>query len=154
MNYAGSDNKNSNVVANYTTTGWFSKLAFNEGKKILKAHSIVDIQKDKYGQFVLPDQYDYAPNAAYTHFVDNETVQGLEYPDNRFPYQPGVPLLDDCSSSILTKPIDWSKVSMAYAHAQKNCGISGVTVMIVDDNFLKTNPCEYIPEVCDFRVYQ
>lgn len=43
---------------------------------------------------------------------------------------------------------------MAYAHAQKNCGISGVTVMIVDDNFLKTNPCEYIPEVCDFRVYQ
>lgn len=153
MNYAGT-NKNSNVVGNYTTTGWFSKLAFNEGKKILNAHSIVDIQKDKYGQFVLPDQYDYAPNAAYTHFVDNETVQGLEYPDNRFPYQPGVPLLDDCSSSILTKPIDWSKVSMAYAHAQKNCGISGVTVMIVDDNFLKTNPCQYIPEVCDFRFYQ
>lgn len=153
MNYAGT-NKNSNVVANYTTTGWFSKLAFNEGKKILQAHSIADIQKDKYGQFVLPDHYDYAPNAAYTHFVDNETVEGLEYPDDKFPHQPGVPLLDDCSSSILTKPIDWSKVSMAYAHAQKNCGISGVTVMIVEDNFLKTNPCEYIPEVCDFRVYQ
>lgn len=54
MNYAGS-NKNSNVVANYTTTGWFSKLAFNEGKKFLKAHSIADIQKDKNGQYVLPD---------------------------------------------------------------------------------------------------
>jgi hypothetical protein len=28
-------------------------------------------------------------------------------PDDKFPFQPGVPLLDDCSSSILTKPINW-----------------------------------------------
>ena len=44
---------------------------------------------------------------------------------------------------------------MAYAHAQKNCGISGLTVMIIDDNFLKkAKPCPGIPEVCDFRIYQ
>jgi phosphoserine aminotransferase len=43
---------------------------------------------------------------------------------------------------------------MAYAHAQKNCGISGTTVIIVKDSFLKTNPCTYIPSICDFRVYQ
>lgn len=120
----------------------------------MKAHQIAEIQKDKNGQFTLPDEYDYAPNAAFTHFVDNETVEGLEYPDDRFPSQPGVPLLDDCSSSLLTKPIDWSKVSMAYAHTQKNCGISGATVLIVGEDFLKTNPCPYIPAVCDFRVYQ
>lgn len=64
-------------------------------------------------------------------------------------------MLDDCSSSFITKPINWDRVSMAYAHAQKNCGISGLTVMIIDDNFLKkTKPCVGIPEVCDFRVYQ
>lgn len=74
MNYA---NDAENVVANYTTTGWFSKLAFNEGKKIFKAHSIAEMQKDKYGRFVLPDEYDYAPNAVFTHFVDNETVEGV-----------------------------------------------------------------------------
>lgn len=54
----------------------------------------------------------------------------------------------------MTKPLDWSKVTMAYAHAQKNCGISGATVIIVKDSFLKTNPCSYIPSICDFRVYQ
>ncbi len=69
----------------------------------------------------------------------------MEYPDDKFPYQPGVPLLNDCSSSILTRPIDFQKISMAYAHAQKNCGISGATILIVDDKFLKTNPCSYIP---------
>lgn len=71
LNHSGD---NGNVVANYTTTGWFSKLAFTEGKKILKAHSIADMEKDENGQFRLPDEYDYAPNAAFTHFVDNETV--------------------------------------------------------------------------------
>lgn len=43
LNYGG---ESGDTVANYTTTGWFSKLAFNEGKKILKAHSIAEIQKD------------------------------------------------------------------------------------------------------------
>lgn len=102
----------------------------------------------------MPKEYDYAPNAVYTHFVDNETVEGLEYPDDQFPYQPGVPLLDDCSSSILTKPIDWTKVTMAYAHSQKNCGISGVIVLIVKESFLNTNPCPSIPEICDYRIYK
>jgi phosphoserine aminotransferase len=44
---------------------------------------------------------------------------------------------------------------MAYAHAQKNCGISGITIMIVKDDFVNSvNPVHPIPEVCDFRVYQ
>jgi phosphoserine aminotransferase len=142
MNYAG---HSGNVVANYTATGWFSKLALNEGKKILKAHCIAEIQKDDYGRFTLPDEFNYAENAAFTHFVDNETVEGVEYPDGKFPYQPGVPLFDDCTSSFLTKPIDWTKVSLAFAHAQKNCGIAGSSIMIVNDSLLKTNPSVYLP---------
>lgn len=59
-------------------------------------------------------------------------MEGIEYPDNRFPVVEGIPLYDDCSSSFLTKSIDWSKVDVAYAHAQKNCGTSGLTVMIIN----------------------
>lgn len=44
LNYAG--NKEKEVVANYTTTGWFSKLAYNEGKKFLTAHNIAEMEKD------------------------------------------------------------------------------------------------------------
>ena len=27
--------------------------------------------RDEKGQFILPEEYDYAQNALYTHFVDN-----------------------------------------------------------------------------------
>jgi phosphoserine aminotransferase len=52
MNFGGKEPKN--VVANYTTTGYFSKLAFTEAKKIVDARSIVDMQKDSNGLFTLP----------------------------------------------------------------------------------------------------
>lgn len=63
-------------------------------------------------------------------------------------------LFDDCSSSFLTKSIPWSKVDMAYAHSQKNCGTSGLTVMVINDKCLKSiNPNPILPEVCSFQNY-
>lgn len=50
MNYAN----DGNVVANYTTTGHFSKLAFAEAEKVMKPHNIVSMQKDENGRFTLP----------------------------------------------------------------------------------------------------
>jgi phosphoserine aminotransferase len=54
------------------------------------------------------------------------------------PYHPNQYLLNDCSSNFLTKPIDWTKTTMSYAHTQKNCGISGSTIMIVNNDILLT----------------
>lgn len=69
------------------------------------------------------------------------------------PYHPDQYLLNDCSSNFLTKPIDWSKTSMAYAHTQKNCGISGSTIMIVDNNLVQTKKDPRTPYVCDYSHY-
>ena len=43
-----------NKTANYTTTGWFSRLAFSEAKKYCNPHEIVKMTKDEKGQFILP----------------------------------------------------------------------------------------------------
>jgi phosphoserine aminotransferase len=43
MNFAG---LKGDAVANYTATGWFSKLALSEGQKVLRAHSIAELQRD------------------------------------------------------------------------------------------------------------
>lgn len=43
---------------------------------------------------------------------------------------------------------------MAYAHAQKNAGISGLTVMILNERSLKTSPRAILPEVCSFENYR
>jgi phosphoserine aminotransferase len=50
----------------------------------------------------------------------------------------------------MTRSIDWTKVDMAYAHTQKNCGISGLTVMISNPKTVHPNPKAMIPEVCSW----
>ncbi len=43
---------------------------------------------------------------------------------------------------------------MAYAHAQKNAGISGLTVMIINQRALQTSPHKILPEICSFENYK
>lgn len=83
--------------------------------------------------------------------MENETVEGLEYSAKSMPYREGDILLTDCSSNFLTRPIDWQKISMAYAHTQKNCGISGSTIMIVHEKLIEMPKLHNTPTVCDYR---
>lgn len=55
----------------------------------------------------------------------------MEYNEYNMPWEEGRLLLTDCSSNFLTRHINWKKTSLAYAHTQKNCGISGSTIMIL-----------------------
>ncbi|RUM84221.1 MAG: 3-phosphoserine/phosphohydroxythreonine transaminase, partial [Candidatus Thioglobus sp.] len=63
----------------------------------------------------------------------NETIAGLE-----FDYVPevGMPLVADMSSTILSREIDVSKYGVIYAGAQKNIGISGLTIVIVREDLI------------------
>jgi phosphoserine aminotransferase len=100
LNFLGN---NPNATANYTTTGYFSKLSFSEAKRYCNAKSISTLTADEQGYFYLADKYDFDPNAAYTHFIDNESVEGLSYSVERYPKAEGIPLFNDCSSSFLTR---------------------------------------------------
>ena len=46
------------------------------------------------------------------------------------------PLVADMSSVILSEPIDVSKFSLIYAGAQKNIGPAGLTIVIIDKEFM------------------
>ncbi|MAR94879.1 MAG: 3-phosphoserine/phosphohydroxythreonine aminotransferase [Gammaproteobacteria bacterium] len=122
-----------NGNANYITTGTWSKRAFEEGSKIAKIDQIFS-SEDK--------NFTYAPNfkdlkisqdASYIHYCPNETIQGVS-----FDHIPSIntPLIADMSSSILSEPIDISKFSLIYASAQKNIGPSGLTIVIIEKNFM------------------
>jgi len=83
-----------------------------------------------------PDAGEWKPrrDAAYLHICGNETIGGLEcavWPSMASLGAPDVPLVVDVSSHFLSRPIDFSKVGMVYAGAQKNAGPAGVTVVIV-----------------------
>ncbi|MFG6466828.1 3-phosphoserine/phosphohydroxythreonine transaminase [Roseateles sp. BYS87W] len=74
-------------------------------------------------------------DAAYVHVCTNETIDGVEF--HELPrIDNGVPLVIDCSSHLLSRPIDWSRVGLAFGGAQKNIGPAGLTLVFVRDDLL------------------
>src|SRR5262249_44541939 len=61
------------------------------------------------------------------------------------------PLVIDCSSHILSRAIDWSRVGLAFAGAQKNIGPAGVTIVIVREDLLG-RALPITPSAFDYKV--
>lgn len=58
------------------------------------------------------------PNeAAYFYYVDNETVNGIEFP---FIPDTDLTLVCDMSSNLLSRPFDVSRYGLIFACAQKH----------------------------------
>ena len=76
---------------------------------------------------------------AFVHMVGNETIHGVQIPTNpdEFIEDHGDNWYSiDCSSDLLSRPMDCSKFGLIYACAQKNLGIVGNTVLIIRDDIL------------------
>ena len=113
-------------TVDYLITGSWSKKAAQEAKKFANVNVVATGDNKS-----LPESstWSLTPDAAYVHYCDNETIQGVE-----FQVPPNVGdriLVADMSSNFCSKPIDVSKFGVVYAGAQKNIGPAGVTVVIV-----------------------
>ena len=65
----------------------------------------------------------------------NGTIDGVEFHElPRLTH--GVPLVIDCSSHLLSRPIDWRRVGLAFGGAQKNIGPAGLTLVFVREDLL------------------
>ena len=87
------------------------------------------------------------------HVCTNETIDGVEFaalPDLAA-LGCDAPLVIDCSSHILSRPVDWSRVGLAFAGAQKNVGIAGLTLVIVREE-LMGHAMPHCPSAFDYRV--
>ena len=88
-------------------------------------------------------------NDQYVHYASNETVEGIQF---RAPLSANAPLICDMSSDFLTSPFNMSDFALVYAHAQKNLGPSGVTVVLVRDDALER--CErWLPPILSYRAH-
>jgi phosphoserine aminotransferase len=125
----------SNTTAcDYVTTGQWSEKAVKEAKKYTTACN--EVASSKASKFtIIPDASTWkkTPGAAYFHYCDNETVNGVEFPTVP---QVDVPLVGDHSSNFLTRPINFEKHACVYAGAQKNAGPAGVTFNMVREDLL------------------
>ena len=100
-----------------------------------------------------PSSWKIRPGASYVHICSNETVDGIEFhalPDLKA-LGSDAPLVIDCSSHILSRAIDWSRVGLAFAGAQKNVGPAGLTMVIVREDLLG-HALPVTPSVFDYKV--
>jgi phosphoserine aminotransferase len=105
-------------------------------KSAAEARRYADVQVAAEGNGrEIPRDWQLRPDAAYVHVCTNETIDGVEFHD--LPQvEHGVPLVIDCSSHLLSRPIDWSRVGLAFGGAQKNIGPAGLTLVFVRQSLL------------------
>lgn len=135
--------------AAYVHTGVWGGIAIDEAKRLTSADVVASAEDKAFT--CIPEQSTWSDcsNAAYLHYVDNETVHAVEFP--KMPEGIDVPLVVDMSSNLLSRPVDVHRYGIIYACAQKNLGPSGMTVVIVRDDLLERKPFEMIPRIFDYR---
>jgi phosphoserine aminotransferase len=130
LNLAGAD-----AAVDYVNTGAWSKKAIGEAQRLVgRVNVIADEAASRYTTVPAPESLRVSANAAYLHYTPNETIGGVEFP--YIPECPGLPLVADMSSTILSRPIDVARFGLIYAGAQKNIGPAGLTVVIVREELL------------------
>jgi phosphoserine aminotransferase len=125
-------------AADFIVTGSWSQKSAKEARRYCDAQ--IAASNAEGGHLTLPDPAGWAlrPRASYVHLCSNETIHGVEFdqlPDLKA-LGSDAPLVIDCSSHILSRSIDWSKVGLAFAGAQKNIGPAGVTIVIVREDLI------------------
>lgn len=124
--------------ADYVVTGSWSEKSFKEAKKYCNAH-LAASSGPRYTGVPAQESWQLSADPAYLFVCTNETIGGVEYafdPDPAALGRPGVPLVADMSSHLLSKPVDVSRYDLIFGGAQKNIGPAGLTIVIVRDELL------------------
>jgi phosphoserine aminotransferase len=123
-------------TADYIHTGSWAGKAIKEAKLFGTVNLAFDGKPTNFNQLPHQDELKLTPGAAYVHLTSNETIGGIQF--HNFPNTKGVPIVADMSSDILSRRFDPTPFGLIYAGAQKNLGPSGVTLVVMRDDFYKT----------------
>lgn len=134
-------------TAAYLLTGHWGEKALAEAQRVGRAEGVASSAESGYVD--LPELGHLPANCAYLHYTGNETIHGVQYPA---PPVVGVPLAADLSSEFLSRPYPYEKLGFAYAGAQKNLGIAGLTVVLIRRDLLERIP-DGLPKYLDYRSW-
>ncbi|MDJ0763080.1 MAG: 3-phosphoserine/phosphohydroxythreonine transaminase [Myxococcota bacterium] len=138
------------MTAEYVLTGSWSKKAIADAKKVGDIRVIWSGEKDNFTRMPKQDEFQVGSDAAYVHICSNETIGGIEF--QTLPDTGNVPLVADMSSHIMSRPVDFSKVGMIYAGAQKNLGPAGAALIIIRKDLL--DRCrEDLPSYMSYKTH-
>ena len=136
--------------AYYVNTGSWSKKALSEAKKIGEAKILASSDDQNFTYIPELDLQQINEQTDYVHITTNNTIEGTRF--TKFPNTGHVPLVADASSNILSEQWDVSKFGLIYAGAQKNLGISGLTIVIIREDLIGHAKAD-VPTMLNYETY-
>ncbi|MFH1572008.1 MAG: 3-phosphoserine/phosphohydroxythreonine transaminase [Gemmatimonadota bacterium] len=122
--------------ADYLLTGSWSERAMAEARRLGRAHRVAGSSQDASFSYIPTGaELSLDREAEYVHITTNNTIFGTQY--GALPDTGPVPLAADMSSDLLSRPVDWTRIGIAYGGAQKNAGIAGLTVVFLRRDLLE-----------------
>ncbi len=121
--------------ADFLMTGAWAEKAYEEAAKLGQARVAASTAAEQYRRVPRPDEIELSEAPAYVHITSNETIHGVQW--HAWPDVGDRPLVADMSSDILSRPLDAGRFALIYAGAQKNLGPSGVTVVLIRQDWLE-----------------
>jgi len=121
--------------ADYIITGSWSKKALKEAQLRGNVNIAGSSEDTNFNRIPKQEELILDSNAAYCHITSNNTIAGTQY--QTYPDTKNVPVVADMSSDILSRRVDFTKLALIYAGAQKNLGPSGVTVVIIRKDLIE-----------------
>ncbi|NBT12941.1 MAG: 3-phosphoserine/phosphohydroxythreonine transaminase [Planctomycetia bacterium] len=137
-------------AADYVVTGTWGATAIKEARREGRVHVAWDGGTTNYDRLPAAGEIALSADPAYVHVTSNETIQGVQWKHD--PDLGPAPLVCDCSSDFLSRPIDVAKYGLIYACAQKNAGVAGVTTVIIRKDLLDRSRDD-LPTMLDYRTH-
>ncbi|KKY24352.1 putative phosphoserine aminotransferase [Phaeomoniella chlamydospora] len=140
----------------YIVTGSWSLKASQEASRLVGDKHVnvaINAKKANGGKFgsippesewsLTPTKKEGGTGSAFVYYCDNETVDGVEFPSFPKSLEPqGVDEEDerivvaDMSSNFLSRKTDVKKYGVIFGGAQKNVGVTGITIVIIRKDLL------------------
>jgi phosphoserine aminotransferase len=125
-------------TADFVVTGSWSQKSAQEAARYCTVHEAASTKTSGHTTLADPATWQLSSKPAYVHICSNETINGVEYhelPDLKA-LGCDAPLVVDFSSHVASRPVNWTRVGVAFGGAQKNLGPAGLTLVVVREDLL------------------
>jgi len=140
-------------AVDFVVTGSWSQKSLKEARRYCDARVAASNEADRHTSLPAPATWQLDRGARYVHLCSNETINGVEVhelPDLRA-LGSDAPLVIDFSSHVASRPVDWSRVGLAFGGAQKNLGPAGLTLVVVREDLLG-HALKACPSAFDYKT--
>lgn len=137
--------------ADYVLSGYWSRRSLADPALYGSVRIAWDGTPWQFRKLPEADALELDPQAAYFHYISNETVEGLQF--HAIPGLEGVRRICDMSSDFLSRPIAADRFDLIYAHAQKNLGPAGLTIVLIRQRLLDLLE-RSVPSMLDYRSHR